>query len=107
MIENKQLLKEIKEQLQLLPEIIVKDVILFGSHANDVANEFSDYDICVVLKNDYDWKIRNRIYDTLCEINMKYDILIDIHIISENEINTSLRGKQPIFENILNNGIYA
>jgi len=107
MIENNILLKKIKIQLQDVPDIKVKDVILFGSHAKGIANEFSDYDICIVLKNDYDWKVCNIIYDALCEINMKYDILIDAHIISENEINTSLRGKQPIFENILNNGIYA
>ncbi|NCO54309.1 MAG: hypothetical protein COS14_07495 [Bacteroidetes bacterium CG02_land_8_20_14_3_00_31_25] len=107
MIENKLLLKEIKLQLKSIHNIDVKDVILFGSHAKGVANEFSDYDVCIVLKNDYDWKVCNIIYDALCEINMKYDILIDAHIISENEINTSLRGKQPIFENILNNGIYA
>lgn len=107
MIENKLLLKEIKKQLQSVPGIVVKDVILFGSRAKGVANEFSDYDICIVLKNDYDWKLRNRIYDALYELDIKHNILLDIHIISVKEIATSLRAKQPIFENIFNNGIYA
>ncbi|OFX30470.1 MAG: hypothetical protein A2X08_05540 [Bacteroidetes bacterium GWA2_32_17] len=107
MIENKLLLKEIKIQLQTVPDIKVKDVILFGSHAKGVANEFSDYDICIVLKNDYDWRTRNLIYDSLYDIDLEFDILLDIHIISVKEIATSLRAKQPIFENIFNNGIYA
>ncbi len=48
----------------------------------------------------------NEIYDLCFDIDLKYNILIDAHLISEQEI-ASLRGKQPIFVNALKSGIYA
>jgi len=43
----------------------------------------------------------------LCyEIDLKYGIITDTHILSEEELG-SLRGKQPIFMNALTNGFHA
>ena len=40
------------------------------------------------------------------EIDLKYNIITDTHIIGESELLT-LRGKQPIFVNAISNGIHA
>jgi predicted nucleotidyltransferase len=84
----------------------VKDVVLFGSQARGDSDKFSDYDVLIILKNDYTGKDENRLLDLCYDIDLKYDILLDVHIISNNELNT-IRGKQPIFINAIKSGIYA
>lgn len=84
----------------------IKDVILFGSQASDRANEYSDYDILIILNSDYDTKFEDQIIDICYDIDLKYNILTDTHILSKNELNT-LRRRQPVFTNAMKNGIYA
>ncbi len=103
-IENKRVLKELKELLvRSFPDYIDK-VILFGSQARGDAGEFSDYDILIVLKKSYDWKLKNQIYDKTWEIGFKYDILTDIKLISNDELKT-VKGKQPFIQQAFEQGI--
>lgn len=100
------ILKELKQHLQRYHNNGVKDVILFGSQAAGTAMNYSDFDILIVLENEYNYKDENNILDLCYEIDLKYNIIIDAHLISQMELK-SLRGKQPIYINALNNGIYA
>jgi len=84
----------------------LRDVVLFGSQANGTAHKDSDYDFLIVLKEKVDWKIEGEISDLCYEIDLKYDIITDIHILSEAELST-IRGRQPIFVDALANGLYA
>ena len=84
----------------------LRDVVLFGSQANGTAHKDSDYDFLIVLKEKVDWKIEREISDLCYEIDLKYDILTDIHILSVGELAT-IRGRQPIFVNALANGLHA
>lgn len=84
----------------------LKDVVLFGSHASGKAHSDSDYDFLIILKNQADWKIEREISDLCYEIDLKYNIITDTHIIGESELY-KLRGKQPIFVNAISNGIHA
>ena len=81
----------------------LKEVVLFGSRAYGKSRNDSDYDVLVVLKNKVDWKKEREISDLCYEIDLKYNIITDTHIISEAEFS-SLRGKQPIFINALEKG---
>ncbi len=106
-------MKITKEMLIVLKHLLIKnfgnnikDVILFGSQATETATDLSDYDILIVLQNEYDWKYKDKIRDVVCEYEIMNDIFIDMNIISEKERNT-LRWNQPIFINALKNGIYA
>jgi len=85
---------------------IVKDIILFGSQATGKTNKNSDYDFLIVLKEQYNWKLKNEISNICYQIDLKYNIITDIHIISEYELHNTLRGFQPIFQNALKNGIH-
>jgi len=107
MLKKQKILNEIKQLLNHHFENEIKDVLLFGSQASGKANKNSDYDILIVLKTSHDWKKRNRISEICYDIDLKYDIVTDIHVISENELQNSLRGYQPIFQNAIKNGIYA
>ena len=97
--------------LQELKSLLVKkypeqidQLILFGSQAEGTAREYSDYDLLLILNTPYDWRFENGIYDTCSDINVKYDIITDVKIISRQELQT-LRGKQPYIQHALHNGI--
>ena len=81
-------------------------LILFGSQMEGKANKYSDYDILIILKESFDWKIEREISDICSEIDLKYDLIIDFHVLCVHDLST-LRGRQPIFVNAISNGIYA
>jgi len=104
-VQKTQVIKELKELLmQNFPNHIDK-VILFGSQARSDYEEFSDYDILIVLKKPYDWKFKNQIYEKAWEISFKYDILTDIKLISNDELKT-IKGKQPFIQQAFENGVF-
>jgi len=106
MIDKLKILQELKKHLRKHYSTSVKDVILFGSQSIGKGKADSDFDILVVLTKPYSKKDEEKILDICYEIDLKYNILIDIHLLSQNELNT-LRGKQPIYLNALSKGIYA
>lgn len=106
MVNNQQILSDLKKILITnLPEKIDR-IILFGSQVQGKNREYSDYDILVVLKVDYDWKLEGYIIDLCYEIDLKYNIITDIKIISLRELNGE-RGKQTYINEALKNGISA
>lgn len=103
---NRQIIQDFNSLLRIKLSDNLKDLILFGSQASDSANADSDYDFLVVLKNKADWKTEREISDVSYEIDLKYNILTDTHVLAETELET-LRGKQPIFINAITNGIHV
>ncbi len=93
-MNNLELLTEIKQKLQQEFPGIIDKVILFGSQVKGKATEDSDHDILIVINTDYDWKLKNQIIDFLYDFDLKYDILTDVKVISEEELKT-IKGKQP------------
>ncbi|MEX2410516.1 MAG: nucleotidyltransferase domain-containing protein [Candidatus Paceibacterota bacterium] len=106
MSDNSKILSDLKSHLNTNYGNSVMDVILFGSQARGDAKEYSDYDILIVLDKDYSGKDENQILDLCYDINLKYNILIDAHLISRKELN-SIRGRQPVFVNAIKSGIHA
>ena len=106
MIDKQKILADLKQHLQKHYGDSIKDVVLFGSQARGDSSEYSDYDILIVLAKDYSGKDENKILDLCYDIDLKYNILIDVHLLSQREMK-SKRGKQPIFINALKSGLYA
>ncbi len=104
--DNKIIVTTLKEHLVENYGNSVEDVILFGSRAHGNSFPFSDYDVLIVLKNNYSGKDENRILNLCYDIDLKFNILLDVHIISNKELNTT-RGKQAIFVNAIKSGIHA
>ncbi len=105
-MNNRVVLNDLSDLLKTRFADNLKEVVLFGSQANGTAHKDSDYDFLIILKEKADWKIEGKISDLCYEIDLKYNIITDIHILSEGELST-IRGKQPIFVNALANGLHA
>jgi predicted nucleotidyltransferase len=106
MIDKRIILNDLRHKLEEHYEDSVRHIILFGSQSKNKAHEFSDYDILILLDQDYTSIDESRILDICYDLDLKYDIIIDAHLLSSRELETK-RGKQPVFVNALRNGIYA
>jgi predicted nucleotidyltransferase len=105
-VNNQTVLKELSHLLKSRFSDDVKDIVLFGSQVFGKAHKDSDYDILIILRHKPDWKVEREISDICYEIDLKYNIITDTHIMGESELLT-LRGKQPIFVNAISNGLHA
>ncbi len=103
---NHQILSDLKNYLLLHLGEEIKDVILFGSRITTDYTVDSDYDVLIIVNRSYDNKYEETVYNLCYDLDLKYDILIDPHILSTSELKT-LRGKQPIFINAINKGLHA
>jgi len=101
-----EIIHQLKKALKAKYSDRIKDVILFGSQASGTAAEYSDYDVLIITRVKSDWRFEREISDICYGIELEHDIFIDTLVISEAELDT-IRGKQPIFQNALEMGIYA
>lgn len=81
----------------------IHKVILFGSQAAGDTRDYSDYDILVIMEKKFDWKLKDAILAACYEIDLKYDILTDVKLISKSDLKT-IKGKQPFILNALAHG---
>jgi predicted nucleotidyltransferase len=100
------IIKDLKSRLSKHLKENLIDVILFGSQLSGMDSAYSDYDILIVINEKNNWRIERMISDICYEIELKYGIITDSHILTENEL-TLPRGKQPIFYNAINQGYHA
>jgi predicted nucleotidyltransferase len=107
MMEDKtNIVKEIRTVLSAeLDKDEIRDIIFFGSQLGNNSTDDSDYDILILTRHTPDWKSERKISDLLFSIELKYNVLIDAHILGENELKQP-RGRQPVFINAMKNGIY-
>lgn len=103
-MEILQIVKELHKRLENRFPGLVADVILYGSHARGEAHKNSDVDVLLILNTDFDWHLRDAIYDECFEINLQFDILIDINILAKQDEST-IRWHQPFVQNALTEGI--
>lgn len=100
------IIKELKSLLITNLGTNVNEVILFGSQINDRSKPDSDLDVLIILKNDFNYQYKRKIRDLCFEISLKYDVIIDSKIISQKDLN-SPKGKHPLYQDAINQGIYA
>jgi predicted nucleotidyltransferase len=107
MKKNTIILEELKELLRANFDDDIKSVILFGSRATGEAHKNSDYDVLIVLNRDYDREYRCKITSVILDMELKYDIFIDMKVISTNELYNTIKGKEPLYVDAIQEGIYA
>jgi predicted nucleotidyltransferase len=84
----------------------IEDVIMFGSRASGTSMLDSDLDVLLIIGEEYTNKDKIEILDLCYDINIKHDIILDVHLLSKKEIN-SPRGNQPFFSDAVETGLYA
>lgn len=104
-MNNSEILHDLKNLLVARFGGNIDDVILFGSQLTERKVE-SDYDILIIVKDRYDWKLERQISDICYEIDLKYGIITDTHVLCRDDLD-SPRGKQPVFENAISNGLHV
>lgn len=104
--EKIKILNDLKLSLSLSLNDNLKDLVLFGSQLSGNSSQDSDYDILIVVKDKTDWRLERQISDICYEIDLRYNIITDTHILSESDFETP-RGKQPIFIKAIKNGYHA
>ncbi|MCP4146333.1 MAG: nucleotidyltransferase domain-containing protein [bacterium] len=85
----------------------INSVILFGSRATGNAHKNSDYDVLIILNNDYNWRYKREITGVVYLTELEHEIFIDTKIISANELYNTVRGKQSLYVDALEQGIRA
>ena len=106
MIDRFTIIKELKKYLRSHLGDYIKDIILFGSQATGTSSEESDYDILIIVQSKPDRDLKRKISDYCYDIELKHNIILDTHVLSREELN-EIRGKQPVFQNAIQEGIYA
>ena len=104
-VTNRELLGLLNTALDKAFPGVVESITLFGSQINGTADEDSDWDILLTLTQEYSWEIRDRLYTVCFEIGWAHAVLFDVKIISRSELDTGIRGKNPIFQAALHEGI--
>ena len=104
-MEIKNILEEFKEEIGKLYGARLKEVILYGSWARGDATDESDIDLLIVLEG----KIVpgaeiDRMIDIITEINLKYDMLLSVYPISEQDYSVI---NSPLLINVRKEGIPA
>jgi predicted nucleotidyltransferase len=104
-MEIKNILEEFKGEIEKLYGTRLKKVILYGSWARGDATDESDIDLLIVLEG----KIVpgaeiDRTIDIITEINLKYDVLLSVYPISEQDYSVI---NSPLLINVRKEGIPA
>jgi predicted nucleotidyltransferase len=101
--KEKQVVKELIDELKKLYGDNLSRVILYGSKARGDATEDSDIDILVVLKKIQNFSLeRKKVKEISWRLSYKYDLLLSIIIRSEQEY---MRKDTPLLMNIEKEGI--
>jgi predicted nucleotidyltransferase len=103
---NKEIIVDYKNNINVKMDDVVSDLILFGSRVSGTNNVASDYDLLIVTNKKLDWRLKNKIEEICYQVDLKYNIISDTHILSSQELNT-LAGRQPIFVNAIQYGLHA
>ncbi|MFH1195673.1 MAG: nucleotidyltransferase domain-containing protein [bacterium] len=103
-MEVKKLIEELKENLNEQIPRRIRKIVLYGSYARNTQNGDSDIDILLIVKDEVEPELRDLIYGICYDLNSKYDVWIDVSLLSENDLET-VRGKQPFVQNAMLDGI--
>ena len=98
-------IKEFKSKVKKLYGSKLKEIILYGSWARNMANEDSDIDLLVVLKEEIiPGKEIDRMIDIITEINLENNVLLSVYPVSEKDYQMV---RSPLLLNVRREGIVA
>jgi predicted nucleotidyltransferase len=104
MLENENVLKELKYTVEgLLGDRLVK-MVLYGSQAKGDFDKESDIDIAIIIR-ELSRELKHHILDNVAELEMRYLTPLSVHIFSENEFEHLKRRERRIALDIEREGV--
>ncbi|MBV6399835.1 MAG: hypothetical protein CNIPEHKO_00112 [Anaerolineales bacterium] len=82
----------------------IQRAALFGSKVRGDSTRYSDIDILLIVTDD-NWKFRKAISKVSSKIALKYDVLLDIRIISANRWQYMTEIQSGLYQNISRDAI--
>lgn len=99
----RQILEDLKGELQKIYGRRLKSLFLYGSYARGDATEGSDIDILLLIENgEKNEVLEKQRSETVSDICLKYDILISTLVVPE---NTFYEWELPLYLNIRREGV--
>jgi len=96
----------VEEATRILKERFpVRDVILFGSKVRGESSKDSDIDLLLLTTQPIHWKERHAIVDALFEVEMRYDVVINIVVNTVHDWHEGMCTVLPIHEEINREGV--
>ena len=83
----------------------MRDVILFGSKVRGESSKDSDIDLLLLTTQPIHWKERHAIVEALFEVEMRYDVVINIVVNTVRDWHEGMCTVLPIHEEINREGV--
>lgn len=90
-------IRDIKEKIDA--------IYLFGSRARGDEKPDSDYDLLLVVKDDFTLTDKSKLYDVVIDILLEMSRLISLKIFKKKEFERLYQMKTPFTQNVLKEGI--
>lgn len=103
-IKEKKAVRAFLTAVQLAYGNKIQRAALFGSKVRGDSTRYSDIDILLIVTDD-NWKFRKAVSKISSEIALKYDVLLDIRIISANRWQYMTEIQSGLYQNISRDAI--
>jgi len=104
-MQTRQAIDDFSGRVRSLYADRLKGIVLYGSCARAEATADSDIDLAVILSGDICASEEiDRMIDILTDINLKYDVLLSVYPVSEEDYS---KRNSPLLMNIRREGIPA
>ncbi|EKE04467.1 MAG: hypothetical protein ACD_20C00066G0002 [uncultured bacterium] len=101
--ELESILYSFKKELSVIYKDKLSDIILFGSQAREEAQEGSDIDILIVLREEIEpVKEIRKISDIITSLSLEFNEVISCVFVSEKKYKTE---QSPLLKNVRREGI--
>jgi len=101
--QNIELLKRCKNAIrQVVPDA---EVILYGSHARGDANEYSDYDILILVDGPADILMHEKMIESIYPLELDTGAVLTLAIYNKQQWDTPLYRAMPFHKNIDREGV--
>ena len=96
--------EELVEGIKNILEDNLISIVLYGSVARGTATEESDIDIAIIVKQEFDIELRDKVVELAVDIDLKYDTVLSIVDIDYNKY-LEWQDIMPFYKNIKKEGI--
>lgn len=83
----------------------IRAVYLFGSRARGTDRPDSDYDLLLVVTEDFSLTDKSKLYDSVMDVLLETGRLVSLKIFKEKEFNRLRALETPFMQNVLREGI--